>query len=230
MQTTTGFYRLGSVDLTTVATSTNEEYTDTHGTRYVVAAGDVMTHVVLTVKNVKPVGTFKVDSANKDNITMTLTDNSDTYGEDVDIPGTLIGKKVMLTVEMPEDAAPSRALTEADTTFESGKYYFFQLGRHITATGIEGNDTKTLSFMITVTEDMLDSNKKLVLRDVFKGDETDCESVQEIREILASNNVRKVGVTAPIMYTFTATGYTAAKTVWTAAMRSSILRASTAGP
>ena len=81
--------------------------------------------------------------------------------------------------------------------------------------------------MITVTEDMLDSDKKLVLRDVFKGDETDCESVQEIREILASNNVRKVGVTTPIMYTFTATGYTAAKTVWTAAMRSSIL---TAGP
>ncbi len=87
-----------------------------------------------------------------------------------------------------------------------------------------------MNFMITVTEDMLDSDKKLVLRDVFKGDETDCESVQEIREILASNNVRKVGVTAPIMYTFTATGYTAAKTVWTAAMRSSILRASTARP
>ena len=41
-----------------------------------VAAGDVMTHVVLTVKNVKPVGTFKVDSANKDNITMTLTDDN----------------------------------------------------------------------------------------------------------------------------------------------------------
>ncbi len=34
----TGFYRLGSGDLTTVATSTNEEYTDTHGTRYVVNA------------------------------------------------------------------------------------------------------------------------------------------------------------------------------------------------
>ena len=189
MQPTTGFYRLGSGDLTTVATSTNEEYTDTHGTRYVVAAGDVMTHVVLTVKNVKPVGTFKVDSANKDNITMTLTDNSDTYGEDVDIPGTLIGKKVMLTVEMPEPTpAPSRALNEADTTFESGKYYFFQLGRHITATGIEGHGTKTLSFMITVTEDMLDSDKKLVLRDVFKGDDTD--SRKSVRFSPATMSVR----------------------------------------
>ena len=188
-----------------------------------------MTHVVLTVKNVKPVDNFEVDSTNKNNITMSLTGEGDTYNEGDEIPGELLGEKVMLTVKMPEPA-PSRALTEADTTFESGKYYFFQLGRHITATGIEGNGTKTLSFMITVTEDMLDSDKKLVLRDVFKGDETDCESVQEIREILASNNVRKVGVTAPIVYTFTATGYTAAKTVWTAAMRSSILRASTARP